>query len=305
MKMKKTYIVPAILCFIFSFMGCAQPKKAVVIPATQYRPIEALPGEVAAETLTVGQFRRVCDILARNIIVQSFITRASQPPIITIRKLENKTGQEIDEQIFQETIRVKLIENAAGSVLFRDDASYKDIIKERMRQGSGEINVTLTDSMTESRGYERSKEREYESGSLSGLSGATDKSATRDEESEMRMRQSGKVKSRIAEADYFLRGLIYQVKEPNVNNRKRGMNYFQYQFRIVDARNGIIVWEKMLDSKMAGKYTQPKEKKEILILAPPPYPTVQPGYPVAPPPGYPQPPPVYQPPPGHYPVQTR
>jgi len=301
-----------IICLLFPLTGCVttQKKQTVAVPTTQYRSIEALPTEVAADTLTVGQFRRVCDILARNIIVQPFIARSPRPPIIAIRKLENKTGKEIDEQIFQETIRAKLIENAGGAVLFRDDVSYKDIIKERIRQGGGEINVTLTDSTTNSRGYERNKEREYESGSLSGLSGTTDKSANRNEESEMRMRQSGKAKSRIAGADYFLRGIIYQVKEPDVNHPEKGMNYFQYQFRVVDARNGIIVWEKMLDSKMAGKYTQPKEKELPPIIAPPAYPAPQPGYP-PPQPGYPAPqpgypPPVYQaPPPGQYPVQRK
>jgi hypothetical protein len=62
------------------------------------------------------------------------------------------------------------------------------------------------------------------------------------------------MKSKVAEADYFLRGIIYQIKERNAQNPDEGMNYFQFQFRVVDARNGLIVWEKMLDSKMEGEY---------------------------------------------------
>jgi hypothetical protein len=64
----------------------------------------------------------------------------------------------------------------------------------------------------------------------------------------------------VAEVDYFLRGLIYQVREPDARDPKGGMNYFQYQFRVVDARNGIIVWEKMLDGKLEGDYMPLKKK---------------------------------------------
>ena len=39
-----------------------------------------------------------------------------------------------------------------------------------------------------------------------------------------------------------------------MTERNRGMSYFQYQFRVVDARSGLIVWEKMLSNKMAGEY---------------------------------------------------
>ena len=223
----------------------------------QERPVEALPAEVHADIITVEQFRRVCDILARDLVIQPFVTRSSYPPVITIRKLQNKTELELDEQIFQETIRVKLMESARGAVLFRDDDSYKDILQERLRQSSDEITVTMTDTVVETKTFDRIKEREFDSGSLSGSSSDAEQAVNVDDQSETEMTQTGSIKSRIAAADYFLRGIIYQVKEKDANNPERGMNYFQYQFRVVDARSGLIVWEKMLDSKMEGYYDKP------------------------------------------------
>ena len=70
----------------------------------------------------------------------------------------------------------------------------------------------------------------------------------------MDMQQSARVKSRLAPADYFLRGIIYQVKEIDAAKPQTGMNYFQFQFRMTDARSGLIVWEKMMAYKMEGEY---------------------------------------------------
>ena len=254
---------PAIIALAVTLMlsGCASPppEKASkpALRRDQMRPIEALPLEVAADTITVGQFRRVCDAMARSLVYQPFIARSSRPPVITIRKLQNKTGLELDEQIFQETIRVKLMENAGGLVLFRDDVSFDDIMEERVRQSGEEITVTLTDSMVSTRTYDRVKEREFQTGSLSGTTGSGEQSANIEKKHEVDMSQTASIKSKIAAADYFLRGIIYQVKERDVNNPDKGMNYFQYQFRLVDARNGLIVWEKMLSSKMEGQYEIP------------------------------------------------
>ncbi|MDM8543723.1 hypothetical protein QUF90_21830 [Desulfococcaceae bacterium HSG9] len=250
-----------ILCMVVMLAGCASPP-TITPKKTQFRPIEALPTEVASDTMTVLQFRKVCDQMARNMIIQPFVSQSPRPPVVTIRKLENKTGIEIDESIFQETIRVKLMEYAGGRVFFRDDASYKDILKERMQQSSNEVNMTLTDTTVMTRENERFAERKFEGGSLSGMSKGGGKEQNIREEQEVTISQTGKVKAKVAGADYFLRGIIYQLKEEDVNRRGQGMNYFQYQFRVVDARTGLIAWEKMLSSKMEGKYTLPEEDKQ-------------------------------------------
>ena len=245
-------------------VGCTGPEKKADDGGLSNRPtrsqirqITALPLEVYADTITVQQFRRVCDVMARNLVLQAFVTRASRPPVVTIRKLENKADIEIDESIFQETIRVKLIENSRGLILFRDDASYRDIIVEKARQNSGEIQVTLTDSMVETRTVDRIREREFDGGNLSASFGKNEGAKNIEHERKVEMLQEATVKSKVAAADYFLRGIIYQINERHANRPEEGMSYFQYQFRVVDARNGIIVWEKMLSSKMEGTYSIP------------------------------------------------
>lgn len=227
---------------------------------TQQVALEELPREIYADTITVQDFRRVCDALARDLVAQPFIGRSDAPPVVTIRKLANKTSVLIDEQIFQETIRVKLMEHSQGSVLFRDDDSYRDIVEERMRQSGSEIQVTLTDSVVSRNTNQRGRDLEFERGSLSGQGQHAIDSNVQDAERELELEQSASVKSRVAAADYFLRGLIYQVREADARNPKKGTSYFQYQFRVVDARSGIIVWEKMLDTKLAGSYAPVKKK---------------------------------------------
>lgn len=252
-------ILLAISACVSSGQKQAEKDKAMLRrpTASQIRDTTALPLEVYADTITVQQFRRVCDVMARDLVLQAFVTRSARPPVITIRKLQNKTGSEIDEQIFQETIRVKLIENARGSVLFRDDESYQDIIEERARQSSGEVSVTLTDTVVTTQTADRVKEREFDGGSLSGSFGKGEGTINVERETKKEMTQSASVKSRVASADYFLRGIIYQVKERHANRPEEGMAYFQYQFRVTDARSGLIVWEKMVSSKMEGTYQAP------------------------------------------------
>lgn len=252
--------------------ACAKPPKRVVLPpqATQRRPIEALPQEVYSDRITVQDFRSVCDALARDMVVQPFIGRASRPPVITIRQLQNKTDIDLDQQIFQETIRVKLMEHSQGAILFRDDVSYNDIVQERLRSSGGDIQVTITDTSVESRTNDRFRESQYERGSLTGRGRGRQADVAREDEHEVDMEQSGSVSSRVAQADYFLRGIVYQLNEPNALDPVEGMSYFQYQFRVVDARSGIIVWEKMLDSKRIGLYEPVEEPPAEPLYLPAP-----------------------------------
>lgn len=242
-------------------LACSSgPRGRVALPAqqTQRRAIEALPPEIYADTVTVQDFRRVCDALARDLVTQPFITRSGKPPVITIRKLANKTSVMIDEEIFQETIRVQLMEHSRGAVLFRDDDSYRDIVQERLRQSSSEIEVTLTDSVVSKNTRQRGRDLEFDRGSLSGQNRHASDSGLQDAEQEIDLEQSASVSGKVAQADYFLRGLIYQLRETDARSPDQGMSYFQYQFRVVDARSGIIMWEKMLDTKLMGTYAPVK-----------------------------------------------
>ena len=245
-----------LILFALTVTACGPSRNAtpVVPDGTQLRPIDTVPTQVEADTLTVKTFRSVCDQLARSLVVQDFVSRSSRPPVVTIRKLENKTGLDLDKRIFQETIRARLMEYAGGSVLFRDDQSYKDIIEERLRQSNNEVTVTMTDSTVTTKSRDRVKERQFDKGFLSGSFGDDADTAHVEDEREVQMEQSASVSGGVAPADYFLRGIIYQMKERDVYTPTEGMNYFQFQFRMVDARNGLIVWEKMLDSKKEGEF---------------------------------------------------
>jgi len=59
---------------------------------------------------------------------------------------------------------------------------------------------------------------------------------------------------KVAEADYFLTGLIYSATEVASAGDPRGMRYFQFQFRVTDARTNIIVREKEYPVKRRGSF---------------------------------------------------
>lgn len=282
------------VCFIAG-CGAGRDVEPPLPPQTQVRAIDALPAEIESDIITVRQFRQVCDKLARSLVTQPFITRAPRPPVITIRPLENKTGVDVDESIFQETIRAKLMEHAGGAVLFRDDVSYKDVLQERLRQGNEEVTITATDSTITTRNRDDVRGIELGGGFLSGSNVTQENINNVESESGVQIEHTGSVKARVADADYFLRGLVYQIKERDVNDPQRGMNYYQYQFRIVDARTGLIVWEKMLGSKLEGKYTELKEKDDdddtsgFGGIADPTQPVNGQGYPIDPRTGQPYP----------------
>jgi len=111
--------------------------------------------------------------------------------------------------------------------------------------------------MVETRTVDRIREREFDGGSLSASFGKNEGAKNIEHERKVEMMQEATVKSKVAAADYFLRGIIYQINERHAHRPEEGMSYFQYQFRVVDARSGIIVWEKMLSNKMEGSYSIP------------------------------------------------
>ena len=54
--------------------------------------------------------------------------------------------------------------------------------------------------------------------------------------------------------NYFLTGLIYSAREVRRAGDPVGMRYFQFQFRMTDARTNIIVWEKEYPVKREGTF---------------------------------------------------
>ena len=198
----------------------------------------------------VKDFEATCDQMARALILQPFIQSSPEPPIISIRPIENKTGLSMDLEIFQETIRVKLVKHSQGRVLFRDDKSRRDIIMERAQQDS-EVSVKTIDEMIEEK-FAAKPGNPQNSGGFGGAgSGQVERQG---QISASQIKGQTRTSGRLAEVDYFLRGLIFSTVEPDRNDPRVGFRYWQFQFRVVDARTGVVVWEDLYRTKAWGQY---------------------------------------------------
>lgn len=216
--------------------GCTTPGPAV--PTTSRRPsTQSLPGAIL-DQITVEDLRSAADLMARDLILQPFVLQANRLPIVAIKPIENKTDLKIDPDIFQKTIRVKLMEGSGGKILFRDEESHKYTIEERLKQ-SGKVQVESTTT----------KRRVTKPTRVGQPLQTTTSSQT-----QTRYTEEGAVKKKVADADYFLTGLIFSTTEVAQTAAPQGMRYFQFQFRITDAQTNIIMWEKEYRVKREGTF---------------------------------------------------
>ncbi|PTN38672.1 hypothetical protein [Desulfonatronum sp. SC1] len=190
-------------------------------------PTAVLPGAIL-DQIQVEDIRVAADTMARDIVMQEFLYTGRNVPVVAIRPIENKTDLTIDPEIFQQTMRVKLMENAGGRILFRDDASHLYTVEERMRQsGRVQISTTTTRTRTTAPTQVGQPIRVTEQG-----------------QQDTTMTETGSVSQRVADIDYFLTGLIYSTTEVAAQGAAEGMRYFQFQFRLTNAHTNIIMWEK-------------------------------------------------------------
>lgn len=206
--------------------GCAMRDPR---PAAEPRvaPTAVLPGAIL-DQIQVEDLRVAADTMARDIVMQEFLYTGKNVPVVAIRPIENKTDLTIDPDIFQKTMRVKLMENAGGRILFRDDDSHLYTIEERLRQ-SGRVQVSTT--TTRSR-------------TTAPTQVGQPIQVTEQAQEDTTMTESGNVSQRVADIDYFLTGLIYSTTEVAAQGAAAGMRYFQFQFRLTNAHTNIIMWEK-------------------------------------------------------------
>jgi len=226
------------LVFVFIALtilgGCASRGRVT----NRRAPTETLRGAMLNQ-ITVEDLRVTCDLMARDLILQPFVYNGKSIPIITVKPIENKTDLTIDPDIFQKTIRVKLMEKAAGKILFRDDDSYNYTLDERMKQSGGKVQISTTTTR---------KRRRKPTGIGQPIQ--------IDEESQTKTTivDEEEVEKRVADVDYFLTGFIFSTSEIASSNAGQGMKYFQFQFRITDANTNIIVWEKEYLVKRQGRF---------------------------------------------------
>jgi PBP1b-binding outer membrane lipoprotein LpoB len=123
-------------------------------------------------------------------------------------------------------------------VLFRDEASYQYTLEERMKQ-SGTVQISSTTATQKVR---------------QPTQVGQPLQVTTQSQTQTVMREEGEVAKKVADADYFLTGLIYSAREVRRAGDPAGMRYFQFQFRMTDAQTNIIVWEKEYPVKREGTF---------------------------------------------------
>lgn len=219
------------------FNGCATPPAVPVQQTNRVTPTTQIPGAML-DQLTIEDMRVTADLMARDLVLQPFVHASSRPPVVAVKPIENKTDLDLDPDIIQKTIRVKLMERSGGKILFRDEASYQYTIDERMKQ-SGTVQISSTTST------QRVKQPTRVGQPLQ---------ITSQSQTQTVMREEGEVAKKVANADYFLTGFIYSTKEVRRTGDPQGMRYFQFQFRMTDAQTNIIVWEKEYPVKRVGQF---------------------------------------------------
>ena len=226
------------LLFISLFLtSCTVPVPNRVQTTNKREVTENLPNAIL-DQITVEDLRVTADLMARDLVVQPFLYSGKQTPIVAVKPIENKTDLTIDPDIFQKTIRVKLMEKAQGRILFRDEVSHAYTMEERLKQ-SGKVHMSST--TTTSR---RSNQARIGAPLPTTVGSQTDTTYT----------EQGEAYKKVADTNYFLTGLIYSTTEVASMNAEQGMRYFQFQFRLTDVQTNIIMWEKEYTVKRQARF---------------------------------------------------
>ncbi|MBM4018133.1 MAG: hypothetical protein FJ288_07350 [Planctomycetes bacterium] len=130
-----------------------------------------------------------------------------------------------------------ILKQGSNRVAFRDETARRDIVLERSHQNDEPVTVE----------HERTVE---EKSAVAAAGAAAAKSAGDD--SRTTLKKSSDVSGRLAETDYFLNGFIYAVDEAPDEPGAAALRYFRFQFRLTDARSGLVVWENDYEVKKAG-----------------------------------------------------
>ncbi len=226
-----------VIALILIPAGCAvpPPQNAQI---TNRRPVTANLQNAILDQITVEDLRVTADLMARDLVLQPFLYSGKGPPIVAVKPIENKSDITIDPDIFQKTIRVKLMEKSGGRILFRDEVSHHYTIEERLKQtGKVQMSRTITRSRT-----------------MNPTRIGAPMQIQEQMQTDTVMTDQGEVSKRVADTNYFLTGLIYSTKEVARQGAAQGMRYFQFQFRLTDAQTNIIMWEKEYTVKRQARF---------------------------------------------------
>ncbi|MCY2931581.1 MAG: hypothetical protein NTV86_19240 [Planctomycetota bacterium] len=151
----------------------------------------------------------------------------------------------MDLTIYPQTIRGMIRKQGASRIAFRDETARKEIIAERANQSDDPISVTQDSTYTNTAA----------NNTVGGVGtplvvGKTERDTTT-------LNKMTSVSGKIAATDYFLNGFIYAANETRAGNAARGFRYYRFQFRLTDARSGLVVWENDYEVKKAGALVSP------------------------------------------------
>lgn len=223
--------------FFFLLVGSGCTRTTLITDRTA--PQQPLP-QAMLNQITVEDMRVTADTMARDLVVQEFLYTRPHTAVVAVKPIENKTDLTIDPDIFQKTIRVKLMERGGGRILFRDEESYRYTLDERMKQ-SGKVQISSTTTRTRTQNPTQ-------------LGAPVTPNTQTQSQTNTTITDEGEVEKKVADADYFLTGLIYSTTESVAANAPQGMRYFQFQFRLTDAQSNIIMWEKEYQVKRQGRF---------------------------------------------------
>ncbi|OQX17823.1 MAG: hypothetical protein BWK76_09465 [Desulfobulbaceae bacterium A2] len=232
---------PPLFCCCLALLlplACAPVPAPDNVRATNKRPVtQELPNAIL-DQISVEDLRVTADLMARDLVLQGFLYSMGKTPIVAVKPIENKTDLTIDPDIFQKTIRVRLMEKAGGKILFRDDDSHDFTLEERAKQ-SGKVQMSTTTTR-----------RRTTNPTQVGAPIVVQQQG----QSDTVMEESTEVSRRVADTDFFLTGLVYSTTEVAQQGAARGMRYFQFQFRLTNSQTNIIMWEKEYTVKREARF---------------------------------------------------
>ncbi len=234
--LKRLRLNRLLLPLLLMMTSCG-PQLPVSQPTNRRALTAELPNAIL-DQLSVDDLRVTADLMARDLVIQPFLYNRGKTAIVAIKPIENKTDLVIDPDILQKTMRVKLMENSNGRLLFRDEVSHKFTIEERLKQ-SGTVEVNSTTSR-------RKTSNSFQLGQPIQVTEQTINDTVTTEQ--------GEAVKRVADVDYFLTGLVYSSTEVAQQGANQGMRYFQFQFRLTDSQTNIIMWEKEYAVKREARF---------------------------------------------------
>lgn len=129
--------VGVLVCVLSVGCGSTGPKTVRVSPDQD--------ADISDTTTSSQDLRVVTQKMAASIGSTPRVANAQEPVIIAFLKVDNRTGEYLDTQMFLEKIRTELIRYGGGKLTFLDREHTQEILRERSAKRDGEITANKLD----------------------------------------------------------------------------------------------------------------------------------------------------------------